>query len=56
MSAVDLLSGAELQRAADAAGQVADAPLVGGQNGVWISTTLIIAILVIVIIVVAVAD
>ena len=55
-SAVNLLSGPDLERAATAARQLED-PLVGGQNGgVWLSTTMIIVILLVVIVIVAVAD
>ena len=53
--AVDLMSGDDLQRAADAAQQLEE-PLVGGQNTLVISTTTIIIVLVLIILIVAIAD
>jgi hypothetical protein len=54
-SAVASLSGADLDRAADAARQVND-PLVGGASNVVISTTTIIIILLIIILIVVAVD
>ena len=53
-SAVDMLSGSELQRAASLSHQL-DQPMVGGSSTIVISTTTIILVLLIVLLVVLVA-